>query len=160
MRHGAAGVSNRSSRTKRFNSRRTRSRMIARKSRAIHLVRRKPALRPTRKSATRLLALGRLAAKRLATNRLFRESLFTWKSKSHKIGAGGVPLAMYYRTTIAIAALVFLCANAPDQTRARGALPIISDLGPPPALPPSEPATEIYMSVAQRPGQSADLRPQ
>jgi len=67
---------------------------------------------------------------------------------------------MYYRTTIAIAALVFLCANAPDETRARGALPIISDLGPPPALPPSEPATEIYMSVAQRPGQSADLRPQ
>src|ERR1700741_1550108 len=67
---------------------------------------------------------------------------------------------MYYRTPIAIAALVFLCANAPDETRARGALPIISDLGPPPALPPSEPATEIYMSVAQRPAQSADLRPQ
>ncbi len=67
---------------------------------------------------------------------------------------------MYVRTTIAIAALVFLCANAPDGTRARGALPIVSDLGPAPNLPPSEPATEIYMSVGQRPGQPADLQPQ
>jgi hypothetical protein len=67
---------------------------------------------------------------------------------------------MYFRTTIAIAALLAICANAPDTTRARGALPIVSDLGPPPNLPVPEPATEIYMSVGQRPQQSADLRPQ
>jgi hypothetical protein len=67
---------------------------------------------------------------------------------------------MYFRTTIAIAALLAICADVPDTTRARGALPIVSDLGPLPALPPSEPATEIYMSVSQRPEQSADLRPQ
>jgi hypothetical protein len=67
---------------------------------------------------------------------------------------------MYFRTTIAIAALLAICANAPDGTRARGALPIVSDLGPAPDLPASEPATEIYMSVGQRPSQPADLQPQ
>jgi hypothetical protein len=67
---------------------------------------------------------------------------------------------MYFRTTIAIAALLAICADVPDTTRARGALPIISDLGPPPKLPATEPATEIYMSVAQRAEKSADLRPQ
>ena len=67
---------------------------------------------------------------------------------------------MYFRTTIAIAALLAICVNAPDGTRARGALPIVSDLGPAPDLPASEPATEIYMSVGQRPSQHADLQPQ
>src|ERR1700751_29959 len=67
---------------------------------------------------------------------------------------------MYFRTTIAIAALLAICANAPDGTRARGALPIVSDLGPAPDPPASEPATEIYMSVGQRPSQPADLQPQ
>ena len=57
---------------------------------------------------------------------------------------------MYFRTTIVIAALLAICANAPDGTRARGALPIVSDLGPAPDLPASEPATEIYMSVGQQ----------
>ena len=67
---------------------------------------------------------------------------------------------MYFRTTIAIAALLAICVNAPDETRARGALPIVSDLGPAPSLPISPPATEIYMSVGQRPTQTTDLRPQ
>src|SRR6202007_3442777 len=67
---------------------------------------------------------------------------------------------MYFRSTIAIAALLAICADVPDTTRARGALPIVSDLGPPPALPASEPVTEIYMSVGQRPERPSDLRPQ
>jgi hypothetical protein len=67
---------------------------------------------------------------------------------------------MYFRTTIAVLALLAFCADAPDTTRARGALPIVSDLGPPPNLPVSQPATEIYMSVAQRPEQSSGLQPQ
>src|SRR6202007_1105612 len=67
---------------------------------------------------------------------------------------------MYFRSTIAIAALLAICADVPDTTRARGALPIVSDLGPPPALPASQPATEIFMSVSQRDDKPSDLRPQ
>jgi len=65
---------------------------------------------------------------------------------------------MYHRTTVAIAALLAICSNIPDTTRARGALPIVSELGPPPNLPTSEPATEIYMSVGQHPAQPSGLR--
>ncbi|MGA8143394.1 MAG: hypothetical protein WB987_05855 [Candidatus Acidiferrales bacterium] len=67
---------------------------------------------------------------------------------------------MYFRTTIVIAAVLAICTNAPDTTRARGALPIVSDLGPLPNLPVSEPETEIYMSVVQHTDKPSDLRPQ
>ena len=67
---------------------------------------------------------------------------------------------MYYRSTIAIAALLAICADVPDTTRARGALPIVSDLGPPPSLPLSQPSTEIFVSVVQHSEKPSDLRPQ
>jgi hypothetical protein len=67
---------------------------------------------------------------------------------------------MYYRSTIAIAALLAICADVPDTTRARGALPIVSDLGPPPSLPLSQPSAEIFMSIAQHSDKPSDLRPQ
>jgi len=68
---------------------------------------------------------------------------------------------MYFRTTIVIAAVLAICAEVPDTTRARSALPIVSDLGPLPSLPAtSEPATEIYMSVVQHTDKPSDLRPQ
>src|SRR6202007_1676333 len=67
---------------------------------------------------------------------------------------------MYFRSTIAIAALFFFSAHAPCEPRPPGALPIVSDLGPAPSLPISPPATEIYMSVGQRPERPSDLRPQ
>lgn len=67
---------------------------------------------------------------------------------------------MYFRTTIVIAAVLVICAEVPDTTRARTALPIVSDLGPLPSLPTSEPATEIYMSVVQHTDKPSDLRPQ
>jgi hypothetical protein len=68
---------------------------------------------------------------------------------------------MFFRSTIVIvAAALAICADAPDTTRARMALPIVSDLGPLPALPTSQPATDIFMSVVQHPDKPSDLRPQ
>jgi hypothetical protein len=67
---------------------------------------------------------------------------------------------MYFRTTIVIAAVLAICADTADTTRARMALPIVSDLGPLPALPPSQPATDIFVSVVQHTDKPSDLRPQ
>src|SRR6202142_2589896 len=67
---------------------------------------------------------------------------------------------MYFRTTIVIAAVLAICADAPDTTRARMALPIVSDLGPLPTLPTSQPATDIFVSVVQHTDKPSDLRPQ
>ena len=71
---------------------------------------------------------------------------------------------MFFRSTLAIvaaaAAALTMYADAPDDTRTRAALPIVSDLGPTPNLPITEPATEIYMSVVQHTDKPSDLRPQ
>lgn len=67
---------------------------------------------------------------------------------------------MYFRTTIVIAAVLAICADAPDTTRARMALPIVSDLGPLPAISTPLPVTDIFVSVVQHPDKPSDLQPQ
>jgi hypothetical protein len=69
---------------------------------------------------------------------------------------------MYFRSTLVIAiAVLAICADAPDETRARTALPIISDLGPLPSLPVTQPADDIFVSVVQQHSDKpSDLRPQ